>query len=68
MHDAISYQLAKARIAELRQRAQRDALGRAACQARPRQRGHAAPRWPLRLYRRGSRLLASAAALGEDRS
>ncbi|HUN34646.1 MAG TPA: hypothetical protein VMU95_21800 [Trebonia sp.] len=66
MHDAISYQLAKARIAELGQRAQQDALARAARQARPRRRAGAAPRWPLRLHRRGSRLLPS--ALGEERS
>jgi hypothetical protein len=59
MHDAISYQMAKDRIAELHQRAQRDTLARAARRARPRQRGPAAPRWPLRLYR---------AALGEERS
>jgi hypothetical protein len=68
MHDAISYELAKTRIAELRQRAQQDALARAVRQARPRQRGDAAPRWPLRRYRRGSRLLPSAAALGEEKS
>ncbi|HTU06531.1 MAG TPA: hypothetical protein VMG13_13340 [Trebonia sp.] len=68
MHDAISYELAKTRIAELRQRAQRDALACAARQARPRERGDAAPRWPLRRYRRGGRLRPSAAAVGEERS
>ena len=68
MHDAISYQLAKARIAELQQRAQRDALTRAARRARPRQRGYTARRWPLRLYRDGSRLLPAEASLGEERS
>jgi hypothetical protein len=68
MHDTISYQLAKAHIAEFHQRAQRDTLASAARRARPRLPGHAAPRWPLRLYRRGSRLLPSGATLGEERS
>ena len=46
VHDTISYYLAQARIAGLRQHAQRDALARAAGRARPGRRARAAPGWP----------------------
>jgi hypothetical protein len=46
MHPTLSYQLVQARTADLRQRAQRDALARAVGRARPGRRGHAVPRWP----------------------
>ena len=46
MHDAISYLLAQARIADLRRQAQRNTQARAALQARPGRRGHAAPGAP----------------------
>jgi DNA-binding NarL/FixJ family response regulator len=54
MHPTISYQLAQARMAELRQHAQRAALARAARPARPGPRRHAAPLLPAlgRLVRR----------------
>ena len=46
MHPTISYQLAQARAADLRQHAQRDTLARAARRARPGRRGRAAPGLP----------------------
>ena len=46
MHPTISYQLAQARIADLRHRARQDTLARAARRARPGRRGYAVPRWP----------------------
>jgi NTE family protein len=46
MHPTISYQLAQARTADLRQHAQRDTLARAAGRARPGRRGRAAPGLP----------------------
>jgi len=46
MHPTLSYHLAQARTADLRHRAQRDTLARAARRARPGRRGHAVPRWP----------------------
>jgi hypothetical protein len=46
MHPTTSYHLAQARIADLRQHAQRDTLARAARRARPVRRGHATPMWP----------------------
>jgi DNA-binding NarL/FixJ family response regulator len=54
MHYTISYQLAQARVADLRRHARRAALARAARRARPGPRGHAAPLWPAlgRLVRR----------------
>ena len=48
MHPTISYQLAQARAADLRQHAQRDTLARAARRARPGRRGRAAPGLPAR--------------------
>jgi hypothetical protein len=51
MHPITSYQLAQARIADLRQHAQHDTLARAARGARPARRGHAAPMWPTRADR-----------------
>ena len=44
MHPTISYYLATARAAELRSQAQRDALARAARQARTHKLKHGAPR------------------------
>jgi hypothetical protein len=41
MHPTTSYHLAQARIADLRQHAQRDTLARTARRSRPDQRGHA---------------------------
>jgi DNA-binding NarL/FixJ family response regulator len=54
MHPTISYDLAQARTADLRQHAQQAALARAARRARPGSRGHAAPLLPTlgRLVRR----------------
>ena len=49
MHPTLSYHLAQARTADLRHRAQRDTLARAARRARPGRRGHAVPRWPAAL-------------------
>jgi len=49
MHPTLSYHLAQARTADLRHRARRDALARAARRARPGRRGHAVPRWAGRL-------------------
>ena len=46
MHPTISYQLAQARIADLRFHAQRATLARAARRARPARRRHAAPWLP----------------------
>jgi hypothetical protein len=46
MHPTLSHHLAQARTADLRHRAQRDTLARAARRARPGRRGHAVPRWP----------------------
>jgi hypothetical protein len=46
MHPTLSHHLAQARTADLRHRAQRDTLARAAGRARPGRRGHAVPRWP----------------------
>jgi hypothetical protein len=46
MHPTISYQLAQAHLADLRQHAQRDILARAARQTRARKRAGAASRWP----------------------
>jgi hypothetical protein len=46
MHPTLSYHLAQARTADLRHRAQRDTLARAARRARPGRRGHTVPRWP----------------------
>jgi hypothetical protein len=46
MHFTLSYHLAQARTADLRHRAQRDTVARAARRARPGRRGHAMPRWP----------------------
>ena len=46
MHPTTSYHLAQARLADLRQDAQRDTLAGAARRARPVRRGHAAPMWP----------------------
>jgi hypothetical protein len=45
MHPTISYLLAHAREANLRQQAQRDTLARAVRRARPGRRGHAVRRW-----------------------
>ena len=59
VHDTISYYLAQARIAGLRQHAQRDALARAAGRARPGRRAPAAPGWPdpgRRVRRKPARL------------
>jgi NTE family protein len=68
VHHTISYQLAQARIAGLRQRAQRDAQARAARRARPDQRGHATPRSPAlgrRMRRKPSpRAVLAIASLG----
>jgi hypothetical protein len=61
MHPTISYQLTQARIADLRQDAQRDTLAGAARRARPVRRGHAAPMWPA-LGRRVPAEFESAAA------
>jgi hypothetical protein len=47
MHPSLSYYLATARAADLRQQAQRDALTRAARRERRRQGGHPAPRLPV---------------------
>jgi hypothetical protein len=55
MHPTISYHLAKARAAELRSQAQRDALARAARPARRHKLEHTAPR----LAAAGRRLLTS---------
>jgi DNA-binding NarL/FixJ family response regulator len=54
MHPTISYQLAQARISDLRHHAQRAALARAARRARPGSGGHTVPLWPAlsRLARR----------------
>jgi DNA-binding NarL/FixJ family response regulator len=54
MHPTISYQLAQARIADLRHDAQQAALARAARPARTDQPGHPAPLWSAlsRLVRR----------------
>jgi hypothetical protein len=46
MHPTLSYHLAQVRTADLRHRARRDTLARAARRARPGRRGHAVPRWP----------------------
>jgi hypothetical protein len=46
MHPTLSYHLAQARTADLRHRAQRDTLARAARRQRPGRRRHAVPRWP----------------------
>jgi hypothetical protein len=46
VHPTISYQLAQARLADLRQHAQRDTLARAARQARARNRAGARPGRP----------------------
>ena len=46
MHPTLSYHLAQARTADLRHRAQRDTLARAARRARPGRCGYAVPRWP----------------------
>jgi DNA-binding NarL/FixJ family response regulator len=46
MHPIISYDLAQARMADLRQHAQQAALARAARRARPGPRGHTAPLLP----------------------
>ncbi len=54
MHPTISYQLAQARIADLRLHAQRATLARAARQARPSRRRHAAA-WLPTLGRLGPR-------------
>ena len=54
MHPTVSHQLAQARMADLRQHAQRDAPARAARRARSAQRGHTAP-GPAALGRRGRR-------------
>jgi hypothetical protein len=66
MHPTISYQLARARIADLRHHAQGDTLARAARQARPGQRGHTG--WPglsRRVRRRPSpRTMLAIASLG----
>ncbi len=61
MHPTTSYHLAQARIADLRQHAQRDTLARAARRARPVRRGHAAPMSPA-LGRRVPTEFESAAA------
>jgi hypothetical protein len=45
MHPTLSYHLAQARTADLRRRAQRGTLARAARRARPGRRGPAVPRW-----------------------
>jgi len=47
MHPTLSYHLAQARTADLRHRARRDILARAARRARPGWRGHAVPRRPV---------------------
>ena len=68
MHPALSCYLAQARIADLRRQAQRDALARAARQARPGQRGYAGPGYPApsgRVRRRPSpRIVLAVASLG----
>jgi hypothetical protein len=46
MHPTISYQLAQARMTDLRQHAQRDSLARAARPARARKRRGAGSGWP----------------------
>ena len=46
MHPTLSYHLTQAHTADLRHRAQRDTLARAARRARPGRRGRAVPRWP----------------------
>ena len=53
MHPTVSYHLAQARTADLRHRAQRDALAGATRRARPGRRGHAVPRWPTGWRRAG---------------
>ena len=68
MHPALSCYLAQARIADPRRQAQRDALARAARQARPGQRGYAGPGYPApsgRVRRRPSpRIVLAVASLG----
>jgi EmrB/QacA subfamily drug resistance transporter len=46
MHPTISYELAQARLADLRQQAQQDTLARTVRRARPHQHGHARPEGP----------------------
>jgi len=68
MHPTISYQLAHARIADLRRHAQRGTLARAARRARPGRRGHTGPRVPAlgrRVRRKPSpRTVLAIASLG----
>ena len=58
MHPTISYQLAQARIADLRQHAQWDTQARAARRARPDQLGPFSPPWQATSRRAGTRLSA----------
>jgi NTE family protein len=68
MPPTLSYVLAQARMADLRQHGQRDAMARAARRERPGTRGHARPGWRVpgrRLRRRpSSRTVLTIASLG----
>jgi hypothetical protein len=63
MHSTLSYQMAQARIADLRRQAQRDALARTARQSRPRHPRQAA-RPVLRLLAAARRALTIPPAPG----
>lgn len=46
MHPSVSYNVAKARTADLRREAERDALAKTGCDSMPRHTRHAGPRLP----------------------